>query len=101
VEISFCDARLCAIFNSYHRLCESYGQDIAHSIRTRMGVLLAAPNLAAVSRKPPIGLRAGEGTYTVSLAQARRLRFQAGQREGQTSVELENITAIEILGVDG
>ncbi|WP_156639755.1 hypothetical protein [Bosea sp. PAMC 26642] len=31
----------------------------------------------------------------MSLAQARRLRFQAGQKEGQTSVQLANIFAAE------
>lgn len=101
MEIGFCDARLCAIFNSYQLLCESYGREIARSVAVRMGLLLAAPSLAAVPRKPPIGLKAGEGTFTVSLAQARRLRFKPSSIGDHTSVELEKITAIEILGVDG
>jgi hypothetical protein len=101
VEINFGDARLCAVFNSFRSLCDSYGQDVAHSISLRMGVLAAAPTLVAVPRKPPINLRADRGTYSVSLVQARRLRFQSLSQGVSGTAEPEAVTAIEILGVDG
>lgn len=100
MEISFCDARVCAIFNSYRLLCDSYGPDVARSIAVRMGVLLAAPSLVAVPRKPPISLKAEKGTYTVSLAQSYKLRFQPSRKGARTSAELEKVSAIEILGVE-
>lgn len=100
MEISFCDARLCAVFNSIRLLHQSYGQEVAHSIALRMCVLSAAPTLIAVPRKPPISLRDDEGTYTVRLAKARLLRFQPSQRDAGASVEIEKVVAIEILGVD-
>ncbi|SCB55578.1 hypothetical protein GA0061098_104524 [Bradyrhizobium shewense] len=100
MEISFGDARLCAVFNSFRLLCNSYGRDVAHSIIIRMGVLAAAPSLVTVPRKPPISLKAEEGTYSVTLARARRLRFQPWEKGNSASIELEKITAIEIIGVE-
>lgn len=100
MEISFCDVELCAVFNSFGLLCDSYGQEVAHSISVRMSVLSAAPVLAAVPRKPPISLKAAEGTYTVSIAKSLRLRFQPSRKDVRASAELEKVTAIEILGVE-
>lgn len=99
VEISFCDARLCADFNSFNLLSKRYGLKVAHSISTRMGVLKAAPTLIEVPRKPPVGLRAEKGTFTVSLAESRRLRFQSSPGAAPDK-ELEKVTHIEILGVE-
>ncbi|RUX21593.1 hypothetical protein EOA27_05660 [Mesorhizobium sp. M2A.F.Ca.ET.037.01.1.1] len=100
MEISFCDDQLCAVFNSYRLLRKVYGQELAHSIALRMGVLSAAPSLVAVPRKPPIRLRDEKGTYTVNLAKSRRLRFQSLQNADGTAVDIEQITAIQILGLD-
>lgn len=99
MEISFCDARLCAVFNSFKLLCDSYGQDVALSISRRMAVLAAAPALIAVPRKPPINLRTEDGSYSVSLAQARRLRFQS-LLDDPAGAEPDAVKAIEILGVE-
>ncbi|WP_292026310.1 hypothetical protein [Brevundimonas sp. UBA2416] len=99
MEISFCDAQTCAVFNSLSALRAKYGVEVAGSIVVRMGVLGAAPVLAAVPRKPPVSLTTEEGTYTVSLAQSRRLRFRPDQHPA--GIKLSKITAIEILGVEG
>ncbi len=102
VDISFCDARLCAVFNSYSLLCDRFGQEVAQSISIRMGVLSAAPRLAAVPRKPPISLRAEKGTYTVSLASAKRLRFQPTDQDGANAApDPAAVSGIEIVGVEG
>jgi hypothetical protein len=102
VKISFCDARLCRVFNSYRLLREQYGPELAESISIRMGVLVAAPKLAAVPTRPPIGLRAEEGAFTVDLVRARRLRFQPTAKDGTSPPDDPRaISSIEILGVEG
>lgn len=101
VEISFCDARTCAVFNCSRLLHARFGLQVAQSITVRMGVLLAAPALAAVPRKPPISLLSEEGTYTVNLAQSRRLRFLARHVGAGATPKASKITAIEIIGVEG
>jgi hypothetical protein len=101
VEISFCDPRLCRVFNSFRLLLDHYGPDVARSISIRMGVLVAAPLLAAVPRRPPISLKADKGTFTVNLIRTRRLRFQPTTRDGgRPPVDPEDITEIEIVGVE-
>jgi len=101
VEISFCDAKTCAVFNSLSALRAKYGVEIAGSIVVRMGVLNAAPVLAAVPRKPPINLTTDEGDYTVSLAQSRRLRFRPDQKASSSLTKPSKVTAIQIIGVEG
>lgn len=101
MEISFCDATTRAVFNSLSALRAKYGVEVAGSIAVRMGVLGAAPVLDAVPRKPPISLISEEGTYTVNLAQSRRLRFLPDHPSLGGVIKPSNVTAIRIIGVEG
>lgn len=100
MEISFCDTHLGSIFNSFELLRKSYGPDIAHSIAIRMGVLRAAPVLSLVPKRPPVSFKPVRGGYVVSLANSHILKFRASGTLPR-SAGLDQISAIEIIGIDG
>lgn len=100
MEISFSDARLCAIFNSLDRLGERYGKSVAQSIAVRMAVLAAAPALSHVPRKPPLGLKLDGHVFTVDLCDNHRLRFEHAAPRARRAPEPGEVTRITILGVE-
>jgi proteic killer suppression protein len=108
VTITFKTAKLQRIFNSHRNLVREYGEQNAARIAVRMAVLLQAPNLAAVpTGKPDRGheLKGNRrGQFAVDIVQPHRLVFRVSrdsstQRQGRR-IELGQVTAIEILGVE-
>ena len=91
MEISFCEARLCAVFNSYDLLCAQFGAEVAWVIAIRMSVLASATDLSAVPTKPPIELCAEANAYSVSLDRGRRLRFRPANGTSKKSLKLRSL----------
>lgn len=100
VEISFSDARLCAIFNSIDGLRKRYGKSVAQSIAIRMAVLASAPSLAHVPQRPPIGLKSDGSAFTVDLVDGKRVLFEPATSLRRRTTDLDVVTRITILGVE-
>lgn len=100
MEISFVDRQLNKVFNSYELLAASYGPNVANSISSRMCVLKAVDRLGAVPKRPPVNLAPAGGGFTVNLADAKLLHFQASSAGGAAiPSNPDDISEIEILRV--
>ena len=108
MDISFKNKKTQKVFNSSAELKKKYGARNARIIQRRMAVLRAAPTLSDVSHRPPERRHQLEaerkGEYAVDIKQPFRIVFKPGHnpvpktRDG--GVDLTQITAIEILGVE-
>lgn len=107
MNISFANNKLRKIFNSEKELKKKYGKNACY-IKLRMAVLMAAPSLAHVSRRPPErrheleGIR--KGTFAVDVKHPFRLIFKPNHnpmpQKDDAGIDLERITAITILEVE-
>ncbi len=106
MRICFPDARTQRVFNDYAQLEARFGAELATKIATRMAVLAAARDLGRVPGKPPIRLRALDGSpgqFSVDLLPSRRLRFGAlnGALNGEEcDVDKSRVKEIEVSGVE-
>ena len=107
MEVGFRKRSLAKTLNSERELLKGYGRDMANALRTRLGVLQAAPNLAAVPTGKPVrrhllkGNRAGQ--FAVDLVHPYRLVFKPNHapiplRE-DGGIDTKHVTAITIIGV--
>lgn len=105
MEIRFSDSAIELDFRELARLERRYGSALAARIATRIGVLIAARNLAEVPLESPIRLRTFDtrkGQFTVDLSRSNRLRFGAYKGYAQRNGEIvyRTVEEIEVLGVD-
>lgn len=107
LDIVFKSQKLAQIFNSEFNLKKKYGAKAARAIMIRMAVLSNARTLDLVPKTPPDrchqlkGRRKGQ--FAVDLDESRRLVFRPNQaqipRSDEGSIDLNGVTAIEILDV--
>ena len=109
MRISFLDAKMQRVFNDYSQLEVHFGARLATQIATRLAVLAAAKDLGRVPRRPPIRLRAlngSPGQFSVDLLSPHRLRFSAVDGQGginggdEGNVDRTRIEEIEVVGVE-
>ena len=107
MDVAFRTRKLERTFNSAAALQKAYGARMAKVIMTRLAVLRAAPNLAAVpttrpDRAHPLkGDR--EGQFAVDLVHPQRLVFEPNHeptpRSEDEGIDVEQVTAIMIVEV--
>lgn len=108
MDILFKSTRLLKTFNSDKALQREYGSERARLIKRRMSLLRAAPTLADVPVEKPdrrhqlTGERKNQ--FAVDLKHPFRLVFTPGHdpipRTEDGGIDLKNVTAIIILGVE-
>ena len=107
VEVEVGKRSLAKALNSERELLKKYGRNMANALRIRLGVLQAAPNLAAVPTDKPVRRhllgadRAGQ--FAVDLVHPYRLVFKPNHapvplRE-DGGIDTERVTAITIVDV--
>lgn len=109
VDISFKNKKMKRIFESNAELKKEFGKVNARFIQRRMAFLNAAPNLSHVPRRPPERCHQLKGRrseqFAVDVEHPFRLVFIPAHSPIPTTkdggVELQQVTAIEILVVEG
>ena len=107
MEVEVGKRSLAKAVNSERELLKRYGRNMANVLRIRLGVLQAAPNLAAVPTDKPVrrhllkGNRAGQ--FAVDLVHPHRLVFKPNHapiplRE-DGGIDTKHVTAITIIDV--
>ena len=107
VEVEVRKRSLAKALNSERDLVRKYGHDMANVLRTRLGVLENAPNLAAVPTGKPVRrhlLKADRaGQFAVDLVHPYRLVFKPNHRpvprRPDGGIDTERVTAVTIIDV--
>ena len=107
MEVSVRTRSLAKALSSERELLKSYGRDMANVLRTRLGVLENASNLAAVPVERPVRrhlLRADRaGQFAVDLVHPYRLVFEPNHapvpKRPDGGIDTERITAVTIIEV--
>ena len=107
VEVEVRKRSLAKALNSERDLVRKYGRDMANALRTRLGVLENAPNLAAVPTGKPVRrhlLKANRaGQIAVDLVHPYRLVFKPNHRPVPRrldgGIDTERVTAVTIIDV--
>ena len=108
VNISFKNKKLQGIFESDAAIKKAFGKVNARYIQRRMTFLRAAPSLSHVPHQRPERCHQFEGRgkeqFVVDVKQPFRLVFKPAHnplpRSNDGGIDLEQITAIEILAVE-
>ena len=109
VRIRFPTSRMQRVFSDYTQLESRFGAQLAARIATRLAVLEAAKDLERVPRRPPIRLRAlngSPGRFSVDLLPPHRLTFSAVNSDScihkgrSDDVDRAKVEEIEVLGVE-
>ena len=107
VEVEVRKRSLAKALNSERDLVRKYGRDMANALRTRLGVLENAPNLAAVPTGKPVRrhlLKANRaGQFAVDLVHPYRLVFKPNHtpvpRRPDGGIDTERVTAVTVIDV--
>ena len=108
MDISFCNQRLKATYNSEKKLLRKYGAENARLIGRRMAVLRAAPSLDDVPHQPPDRRHElsqnRKGQFAVDVKHPFRLIFKPYHNplpmKADGGLDLQRITSVTILGVE-
>jgi hypothetical protein len=96
VHISFIDIATERLFCTQAQLENRFEAPLPAKIMTRMAVLKAAPSLASVPTRLPIGLRKQGSEYLISVIPGRSLRIRPLPA---TETDLKKVERITVLGL--
>lgn len=104
MEIRFPDVESQKLFCHEHRLKAEFGAALARLIACRLTILDVAAHLGLLPAAGPIDLRFETGdvsTFSVALAQDRRLHFRAldFKTKKNGAINLDTVRNLEVIGV--
>lgn len=101
MEIWFDDEQVARLCSARAEMDSFLGERAGRRLRSRLGMLLAAPTLADVPSDPPDGLKAcrvRSGEYSVAIEGEQRLHFRASPSD---RVNMDAVQSIEIISIGG